>query len=325
MRDRKHVRSQFTSVSYVNAHDEALLLAGSDDGLLRVYKDMQKDELEAAASPTTTAKIKLVSAWNALREIVPIAHSRGQQRPAHFGLRVGWEQSNRMIAVGGGACKVIRLWDANRELKVKDINLGAESACVSSLNFSNHSPNLLPAGFGDGSVRVYDVRTSSAPTSSLMASSSSASLAASSSLMSHKEHGCSPVLDCQMQDAGGFAGHVVSGAADGSVRVADTRKGLSQSAVVKSLSLGQPVSALTVHKRAFAVAARSQHGATVVHTLLGGGAQLGLIKQEGGGLLGHHKGGDDLGCVSFHPHLLQLATASASTSGIGVYRPRKTV
>lgn len=342
MRERRHVRSQFTSLSYVNAHDEALLLAGSDDGFLRVYKDLQKDELEAAASPTTTAKIKLVTAWNALREILPATRQQQQQQQHNFGMSAAWEQKSLTIAVGGGECKFVRLWDANQELKVADIATGGGSAGDSSsylscISFSNQSPDLLTAGFSDGSVKVFDVRTSGRSSSGGMASPSSSSAA----VLQHREHSGYPVLDCQLQDSGGFAGLVVSGAADGSVRVSDPRRG-SRAPTAKSLSLGQPVSSLALHRRAFAVAARtassSQHGGggTVVHTLLGGGAQLGSFKApaEGGGLLGSGSRGASSsakgpsGCVAFHPHLIQLATGGSSAGGsgsVGVYRLRRTV
>ncbi len=45
--------------------------------------------------------------------MVPMAVIRTQQ---HFRLCVVWEQKSRMIAAGGRDCKVILLWDANREL-----------------------------------------------------------------------------------------------------------------------------------------------------------------------------------------------------------------
>ena len=32
---RKQMRSQYTALSYVNSHEHALILAGSDDGILR--------------------------------------------------------------------------------------------------------------------------------------------------------------------------------------------------------------------------------------------------------------------------------------------------
>ncbi len=317
MRERRQVRSQFTSLSYVNAHDEALLLAGSDDGFLRVYKDRQKDTEEAIISPNSNAKVKLVTAWNALREMVPMAAIRTQQ---HFGLCVAWEQKSRMIAAGGGDCRVIRLWDANRELKVADLAVGGDGdGFVSCLSFSNQTRDLLTAGFSDGFVRVFDVRVGGG----LLQRGSSSSLA-SSAVLHHREHTGAAVLDCQLQDAGGFAGHVVSGAADGSIKVADPRR-LSGAPMVKSLSLGQAVTALSLHQRAFAVAARTQQHGAVVHTLLGSGAQLGAVRTPSEGVFGSHRGAaggkGPHGCVAFHPHLIQLATAPPS-GNVGVYSLR---
>ena len=56
--------AQVTSMDYLNAHEDALLLVASDDGSLRLFKD-QEDEDEEWVMTTH----KLVSAWNGLRDI----------------------------------------------------------------------------------------------------------------------------------------------------------------------------------------------------------------------------------------------------------------
>lgn len=195
-----------------------------------------------------------------------------------------------------------------RELKVADIGLDKSTSFVSCLSFSNQSPNILTAGFGDGVVRVWDVRAGGA---------------GSRPVMSHGEHGRSPVLDCQLQDVGGFSGDVVSGAADGGIKVADPRRAAGAGgSVIKSLHLGQPLNALAIHKRAFAVAAWTLSHSAVVHSLLGSGGQLNAVRQHSEGLLGHRRG--PVGCLAFHPHLLQLATGPAD-GNVGVYSLRRTM
>ena len=127
----------------------------------------------------------------------------------------------------------MRIWDAREELKKREFSSGSETSFVSCLSFSaTAGSSAFTAGFGDGTVRLYDARTPAANVQTF-----------------RDLH--SAVLDVQLQDSGGFFGQVVCGDRDGAVRVMDPRKGQ----VVRSLSLGQEIVALSVHKRAVALAA----------------------------------------------------------------------
>ena len=99
--------------------------------------------------------------------------------------------------------------------------------------------------------------------------------------------------------------------------------------VVKQVSIGQPISSLYIHRRAFAAAAGlANQNMVAIHTLLGNGGQLNAIRiipEGSGSLLGSRRGlGIETGCVAFHPHLLQLATGSADRN-VGVFNLRNTV
>ena len=43
LKEKKYRMSQFTALTYINAHEHALLLAGTDDGSLRVYIDKVRE------------------------------------------------------------------------------------------------------------------------------------------------------------------------------------------------------------------------------------------------------------------------------------------
>ena len=95
----------------------------------------------------------------------------------------------------------------------------------------------------------------------------------------------------------------------------------------KSISIRSPldlrtqVSGVAIHRRAFiaaAWAATTQH--VVVHSMLGEGPQLNVIKHQEG-LLGGYKMGAT-GCLEFHPHLLKLATGTADGT-VSIYNLRK--
>ena len=224
--------AQVTSMDYLNAHEDALLLVASDDGSLRLFKD-QEDEDEEWVMTTH----KLVSAWNGLRDIAAgnqvliysttllyticlsgidcfafKAWNRGAASlalmPVASGLPVhtAWSQFDLTLAVGGYA-RHIRLWDAERELKKADLNTGSDSY-VSSLRCSNYyaassaASGIFTAGFGDGSVKLFDIR------------SRDSRVATFNELDS-------PVLECRLQETNltGYSGHpaIIAGSSDGEV------------------------------------------------------------------------------------------------------------
>ena len=80
-------------------------------------------------------------------------------------MHTAWSQFDLTLAVGGYA-RYIRLWDAERELKKADLATGSDSY-VSSLRCSNYyaassaASGIFTAGFGDGSVKLFDIRLGS--------------------------------------------------------------------------------------------------------------------------------------------------------------------
>lgn len=57
----------------------------------------------------------------------------------------------------GGDVKIIRIWDAPREMCISEIPARSGS-CVTSLTAEQVAGNIFVAGFGDGAIRVYDRR-----------------------------------------------------------------------------------------------------------------------------------------------------------------------
>lgn len=132
-----------SSIQFVNAHDRGLILAGYDDGSVRVWKNPATNQSNKSSAQNSN----LITAFQALEEH-PTKSSRG------FGLQTAWHQSTQTIFIGGES-KILRLWDAEKELKVQDISSGNDSP-VSHISCS---PNALFAvGFGDGSVQLFDRR-----------------------------------------------------------------------------------------------------------------------------------------------------------------------
>ena len=67
-----------------------------------------------------------------------------------------WEQQSGLLYTTGDV-RYIRVWDTHKELKIQDIITEADS-CVTSIALDTHDRSLMVAGFGDGTVRLYDKR-----------------------------------------------------------------------------------------------------------------------------------------------------------------------
>ena len=129
--------SKISDVKFINEDDQAYLMAGSSDGVIRIYRHYDSDE-----------GIELASAWRALTHMVP--------SNVNSGMVFDWQQVSGRLLVAGDV-KVIRVWEAGREVCVADINARSGS-CVTSLTSDQMTGDIFVAGFGDGAVRVFDIR-----------------------------------------------------------------------------------------------------------------------------------------------------------------------
>jgi regulator-associated protein of mTOR len=129
--------SKISDLKFINEDDQAFLMTGSSDGVIRIYRNYDSDE-----------KIELASAWRALTHMVP--------SNVNSGMVFDWQQVSGKLLVAGDV-KVIRVWAAGPEVCVSDINARSGS-CVTSLTSDQMTGNIFVAGFGDGAVRVFDTR-----------------------------------------------------------------------------------------------------------------------------------------------------------------------
>ena len=228
--------TRLTSLAFVNEEVDALLLAGSADGDVRIYRRYARPP-----SPARERGPELVSAFRALPDLV---RSRWPS-----GMLVEWQQVNgRLLAAGDAA--VIRVWDAHRELCIADIPTHTHS-CATSLASDPAIGHLVVAGFGDGAIGVYDQRHP--PASSLVRL-----------WEEHREW----VQHVHLQRFG--ARELVSASVSGDVRLWDMRASRSAAATNVSDSLRAPFSGAAVHDRipVFAsVSAPYLAGSTYAQTL----------------------------------------------------------
>ncbi|KAJ9476364.1 Target of rapamycin complex 1 subunit KOG1 [Pseudozyma hubeiensis] len=208
-------RTNITSALFINEDSDAMLLVGSAEGNVRIYRHYD--------SPAHTAGFRgpeLASSFQALPDLVR------SKRPS--GLVVDWLQgSGHMLA--GGDSRVIRVWDAHRELCVVDIPTRA-SSCVTSISSESDFGHLFVAGFGDGTVGVYDRRNP--PEASLV--------------RLWEEHQ-TWVQNVHLQKRG--SRELVTASVDGEVRLWDMRVRSSIAKLSLGGKLGGKLSCMAVHER----------------------------------------------------------------------------
>ncbi|CAG8437461.1 2822_t:CDS:2 [Diversispora eburnea] len=131
--------SKITTLNFINEGEASMLLAGSSDGIVRIYRNY--------SSPTTS---ELMTSWRALPEILP--------NNPRCGLVAEWQQSRGTLLVGGDV-RSIRIWDATREFTMR----------CSITHITSDSGDIIVAGFADGAIRMYDRRIQ--PRDSMIATS----------------------------------------------------------------------------------------------------------------------------------------------------------
>ncbi|KAF9166795.1 hypothetical protein DFQ26_006890 [Actinomortierella ambigua] len=172
-----------TCIKFINEDDIAMLLVGSGEGVVRLYR--RYDEANQS---------EIVTSWRVLSDMLSSSKNTGTI--------VDWQQGRGSLLVGGDA-RVIRVWDAAREFCVSDIPTRSGSP-VTSITSDQVAGNIFAVGFGDGAVRVYDRRL---PQHSAMT-------------MTWKKH-TSWIQNVRMQ-RGGFR-ELVSASVDGTIKVWDVR------------------------------------------------------------------------------------------------------
>ncbi|KAG7895949.1 hypothetical protein KL936_000657 [Ogataea polymorpha] len=129
--------TKVTDLKLLNEDDIPLLLTGSSDGVVKIYKSFNDP-----------SSFHMISAWRALTDIL--------LTPRSIGLISEWQQSRGSLLVTGDV-KIIKIWDAPREKCVSDVPLRSTSL-ITSLTSDQVAGDIFVGGFQDGSMRVYDRR-----------------------------------------------------------------------------------------------------------------------------------------------------------------------
>ncbi|KAF2549640.1 hypothetical protein F2Q70_00023759 [Brassica cretica] len=287
----------------VNELDDSLLLVASCDGSVRIWKNY-----------ATKGKQKLVTAFSSIQGHKPGARD--------LNAVVDWQQQSGCL-YASGEVSTVSLWDLEKEQLVRSIP--SESECgVTALSASQVHGSQLVAGFADGSLRLYDVRS---PEPLVLATRPHqkvervVGLSFQPGLDPSKVASCNLSLNCQVffsslslsqgQYLFLFLFQVVSASQAGDIQFLDLRT--SRDTYLTIDAHRGSLTALAVHRHAPIIASGSAKQLIKVFSLEG--EQLGRILYYPS-FMGQKIG--SVSCLAFHPYQVLLA-AGAVDSLVSVY------
>ncbi|XVF84220.1 hypothetical protein PTKIN_Ptkin17bG0008200 [Pterospermum kingtungense] len=257
----------------LNELDDSLLLVASSDGNIRVWKDY-----------TMRGKQKLVTTFSSIQGHKPGVRS--------LNAVVDWQQQSGYLYASGEISSIM-LWDMDKEQLVNSIPSSSDCS-VSALASSQVHAGQYAAGFVDGSVRLYDIRT---PDMLVCATRPHTQL-----VERVVGIGFQPGLD---------QGKIVSACQAGDIQFLDIR---NQRDTYLTIDAHRgSLTALAVHRHAPIIASGSAKQLIKVFSLEG--EQLGTIRYQ------HTFMAQKIGsvsCLTFHPYQVLLA-AGAADSCVSIY------
>ena len=284
--------SKINDARFMNEDDIPLLMVGSSDGVLKIYRNYEDNK-----------RVRVVTAFRALTDL--IASNR------NAGLVFDWQQGTGKVLVAGDT-KVIKVWSAATEVCTLDIP-ARSSSCVTSLTSDQVAGNIFAAGFGDGVVRTFDQRLN--PRTSMV-----------KVWREHRQW----VINVHMQRGG--VRELVSGSRNGEVRLWDLRNDKSilgfdatgdsmhssgdSGAPAPAVSSAATMRSLSVHEHAPVLAVgtdrhevrsfNTSSDALGVFEPVAGGAGW---RAAAGGVAGVGTRSSPMVATAYHPHRMLLACA----------------
>ncbi|XP_053210164.1 regulatory-associated protein of mTOR-like isoform X3 [Panonychus citri] len=271
-------KSRISSSQLVNSHDITILLLACDDGNVKAWKlhSLQQDN-----SPP-----QLVTAFQILDELTRSPGSKGGS-----GIRIHWNQESRHL-IGAGDSKMIRIWDSEKEARLRDLPTGADCS-VTSLSSDG---SIICAGCQDGTIRLFDERCSPNDTR----------------ILTFREH-AKWVVNAHLYPDNQKHVNVLSASTEGIVKFWDKR---SPSAI-KTIAVSQGLTSMAIHPEADVFACGTSSQSIHIYTLDG----------LPGSIIRYHDGFmsqriSPISCLAYHPLRVNLA-AGCKDSYISVYSSPK--
>lgn len=250
----------------VNELDDGLLLVASTEGNIRVWRDY-----------TLKGGQKLVTAFTSVQSHRPGVRSSN--------VVVDWQQQSGYLYASSEISSIL-LWDLDKEQNVGSISSSSDSS-ISALSASQVHGGQVAAGYVDGSVRIFDVRTPDMP-------------ACATRLHTQRVEkvvgiGFQPGLDPTK---------IVSASQAGDIQFLDIRNH-SEAYLTIDAHRGS-LTALAIHRHAPVIASGSAKQIVKVFSL--DGEQLSIIRYYPT-LMAQRIG--SVSCLAFHPYRVLLAAGAA--------------
>ncbi|EXB42394.1 Regulatory-associated protein of TOR 1 [Morus notabilis] len=255
-------------LALVNELDDSLLLAASCDGNIRIWKDY-----------TSKGEQKLVTAFSSIQGHKPGVRS--------LNAVVDWQQQSGYLYASGEISRIM-IWDLDKEQLVHSV-LSSSDCSISALSASQVHGGQFAAGFVDGSVRLYDVRTPE----TLVCTT-----------RPHDETG-ERVVGIGFQP-GLDPAKIVSASQAGDIQFLDIRN--SRSPYVTIRAHRGSLTALAIHRHAPIIASGSAKQLIKVFSLEG--EQLNTIRYYPT-IMAQKIG--SVSCLTFHPYEILLAAGAVDT------------
>lgn len=278
--------TKITDIKFLNEDDQPLLLTGSSDGVIKIYKNFHDNY--------SGDQIELIASWRALTDLLLTSKLSG--------LISEWQQSRGSLLVSGDV-KIIRIWDAPRELCLVDIPARSTSS-ITSLTSDQVAGNLFIAGFDDGSLRVYDRRLDSRESMVKTWNTTSKSEGG------YQRGGGASIRNVHMQ-RGGYR-ELVSGSSNGYVNLWDIRLNDPVESFVNSPE--KSIRCLDVHEHAPIITT----GAKLVKLWSTSGDLILSLKNPHDTYLANRTS-SYLSSAVFHPHYMMMATNYNQDGHINLY------
>jgi len=304
--------TRMTSALWINEASTSLLLTGSSDGTVRIF-----DGLFEPNDEISREKPSLISSFVAAPDIVT-------DKRYSSGLVLEFQQCGGQLIAGGNA-KVIRCWDVATE-KCRNTFESKSDASLTALTtawdydhndgYSGLGPDIIVAGYGNGSLRIFDSRSSNKGNPVLYINEGIGRHGLSSRRRKYSEFDehTSWIVDVSFTTYGGRH-EIVSGCVSGSIKFWDLR----YSSSVRTIDHKMQMTALAAHSNVpmFATGSPAQFIKIMSHD--------GMTQQ----VIRYHEkiSGQRIGpvsCLCFHSHMPFLAAGFADDI-VSLYAPREAV
>lgn len=150
-------QARITAMTWINESYDSLLLLGTDDGVIKIWRDASCSDDLPSEEPSTQSPIPASNPRSQYHGPVPKGASRVElatafvalpdmpEKPRASGLICSWQQATGTLLVGGNS-STLRVWDLNREQCVRVFDTGCMScltaiASTASANFSSPMMN----------------------------------------------------------------------------------------------------------------------------------------------------------------------------------------